>query len=157
MSTKLQTVSDVGPGEGRLSRKDVRSLLGVVRAATRITSQTTAALRGSGVSLRGTDFDALVFLVSEGPMRPAELLRHTVLTDHPATLHGILERLDEAGLVSRSASPEHSRGVVYSATPAGQAAIEAVWATVEREVVHRFAGHFGDDELDQLRDLTARI
>jgi hypothetical protein len=32
-----------------------------------------------------------------------------------------------------------------------------VWSIVERQVAHRFAGHFTEEELAQLEDLTGRI
>lgn len=145
------------PEAGRLQRLDVKGLIGVVKAATAITSQLEAVLRESTLEIRANDFDALVFLVGEGPMRPAELLKYTALTDKPATLHAILARLEASGFVERATHPEHKRGVLYGATPAGEAAIETVWSTVERRVIHRFAGHFSAEELVQLVDLTRRI
>jgi len=140
-----------------MERLDLQGLLGTIAAATAITSHVRAVLRESGVDLLANDFDALVGLVAEGPIRPADLLRHTVLTDSPATLHAILARLEERGFASRTPHPAHKRGLLYDATPEGEAAIDSIWPTVERQVVHRFAGHFSAEELAQLVDLTRRI
>jgi DNA-binding MarR family transcriptional regulator len=145
------------PRRGRLERLDLGALLSTVKAATAITSQLETVLRRSGIGLRANDCDALIFLVVEGPMRPAELLGFTALTESPATLHAILARLEQRGLVERASHPRHKRGVLYVATSDGEAVIDEVWTAIEREVVHRFAGHFSEEELSRLKDLTSRI
>lgn len=145
------------PDADRMGRLDMQALFSTVAAATAITNQVKAVLRESGVRLLANDMDALVFLVSAGPMRPVELLRHTVLTESPATLHAILARLEERGFVSRAPYPDDQRGLLYSATPAGEAVIESISSSIERQVIHRFAGHFSAEELVQLVDLTRRI
>jgi len=143
--------------EADVDRLDGAALLSTVRAATVITSRLERALRESNVALHANDWDALYFLVAQGPMRPAELIRLTVLTESPATLHKILARLEERGLVTRSTHPDHARGVLYAATEDGITTIRSLWSTVERQVVHRFAGHFTDEELELLAGLTRRI
>ncbi len=144
-------------GAPRLGRLDVGALLGVVRAATLIENQLEAALREADIGLRANEWDALVFLGAFGPTRPSALLRHTALCVSPGTLHAVLARLEERGLAGRRPHEQHKRAVVYSTTAAGDATIARAWPIVERLMVHRFAGHFADDELASLAALAERI
>jgi DNA-binding MarR family transcriptional regulator len=138
-------------------RTDAQALLSTVKAAATITSQLEAVLREAGIALRASEYDALVFLVSEGPIRPADLLRQMALTESPATLHAILARLEDRGFAARSEHPEHARGVLYSATEDGAATIRKVWPLVDRHIIRRFGANFSDEELQLLRELTSRI
>jgi DNA-binding MarR family transcriptional regulator len=129
----------------------------MVKATSMMMNQLEAELREVGQGLRTNEWDALVFLAARGPMRPAELLRLTTIAVSPGTLHAILSRLEDRGLVERSPHPRHERGVLYSVTPEGIATIESIWPTVERHLVRRFAVLYTDDELEQLDELTSRI
>ena len=148
---------DLRPDEGRFARSDLGALIGVVKAATTIAAELESELRESGVGLRANEFDALVFLTAQGPMRPSELIRLSALCASAATLHAVLSRLEDRGLVERGPHPDHERGVLYGVTAEGAATIESVWPAVERHIVNRFAGHFSAEELAQLVHLTGRI
>ena len=141
----------------RFERLDVTALLSMVKAATTIENQLEAVLRESGSDMRANEWDALILLGAYGPMRPSELLRHTALSVSPGTLHAILGRLEDRGFIARTPHPNHRRGVIHGITAEGLAAIEDLWPAVERHIVHRFAGHFSDDELRNLRDLGDRM
>ena len=149
--------NDTGPDAPRMGRLDVTALLGVVKAGTLIENQTDAALREAGIGLRANEWDALVFIGSHGPLRPSELLRHTTLCVSPGTLHAVLARLEDRDLVERRGHPQSRRAVIYAITPAGEAIVAEGWPILERLIVHRFAGHFDDDELAALASLADRI
>ncbi|MGW4487583.1 MarR family transcriptional regulator [Amycolatopsis sp. NPDC004368] len=59
---------------------------------------------GNRVELRDADWTCLDFINRHGPLSPTELARRTGL--HPATLTGILDRLQKAGWVVRERDPE---------------------------------------------------
>lgn len=154
--TRAGAPPPIPPG-ANLERLDGNALLSTVKAATVITDNLEAVLRDSGSGLHANDWDALALLVAVGPMRPAELLRLTALTNRPATLHKILNRLETRGWVSRAQHPEHASGVVYAATDEGHATVARLFPIIEAQVIKRFAGHYSTEELATLSDLTARL
>ena len=85
--------------------------------------------------LRTIDLDCLDLLARHGPLSPSALARRTGL--HPATVTGILDRLERAGWVARDRDPADRRAVVIR--PLG---------TRARELVQLYAGMNGAmDEL----------
>ncbi len=140
-----------------LSRQDMRAMLDMVRAATLMENQLDAELRDADVRLRTNEWDALVHLAARGPLRPSELLRMTTLCVSPGTLHGVLARLEERGLVAREPHPDNGRAVLHRVTDDGLALVERWLPTFSRRVVGRFAASFTDEEMDQLAELASRI
>ncbi|MQA98307.1 MAG: MarR family transcriptional regulator [Streptosporangiales bacterium] len=59
---------------------------------------------GARVELRDVDFDCLEVLNRHGPLSPTALARRAGL--HPATMTGVLDRLQRGGWVARERSPE---------------------------------------------------
>ncbi len=62
----------------------------------------------------------------------------TLLHLHPSTLTGILQRLDEQGLISREADPEDRRRTVLELTRRGMTASRTRGGTVEGAVATAF-------------------
>ena len=97
------------------------------------------------VELREVDLGCLDLLAREGPMSPSALAKAAQL--HPATLTGILDRLEQNGWVERRRDPQDRRGVLVHAM--GNRA---------RELVANYAGM--NSAIDKicasydLRDLT---
>ncbi|WP_030517781.1 MarR family winged helix-turn-helix transcriptional regulator [Nocardia sp. NRRL WC-3656] len=60
----------------------------------------------SKVELKDADWTCLDLLNGQGPMSPTDLARRTGL--HPATLTGVLDRLERGGWVVRERDPEYS-------------------------------------------------
>jgi DNA-binding MarR family transcriptional regulator len=67
------------------------------------------------LDLRDTDLDCLDLVVRHGPLSPSELARRAGL--HPATMTGVLDRLERRGWVSRERDPAAAdrRGVTVRA------------------------------------------
>jgi DNA-binding MarR family transcriptional regulator len=59
---------------------------------------------GAQLDLKDVDIDCLELITRHGPMSPSALSRRTGL--HPATITGILDRLQRGGWVTRERDPE---------------------------------------------------
>ena len=68
---------------------------------------------GARLDLKGTDLECLDLITRYGPLSPSALARRAGL--HPATLTGILDRLERGGWIERGRDPSDRRGVVVQA------------------------------------------
>ena len=132
-------------------------MLGVLAAASAVTSQTEEVLRGAGADIRGNEWDVLVALASFGPMRPSEVLRRSPMATNAPTVHAIIARLESRGLVEKRPHPGASRGVLVSLSSEGLELVEWMSPVLERKIINGFAGHFSEDELETIASLMGRI
>jgi DNA-binding MarR family transcriptional regulator len=65
---------------------------------------------GGRLDLRGSDLECLDLIGQHGPVSPTALARLAGV--HPATLTGVLDRLERSGWVSRERDPADRRGVL---------------------------------------------
>jgi len=147
--------------EGRLDRDrfagyDLRALISVLRAATRIELEGDAVLRRAGAGFRLVELDILAYVYVLGPLRPSELLNTVSMSASAPTIHAIISRLEKRGLVERAPHPDDSRGVLVSITDAGRDAIHDTFPLIERKVINRFAAHFSSEELVTIAGLLER-
>jgi DNA-binding MarR family transcriptional regulator len=59
---------------------------------------------GTRLDLRDTDLECLDLIARHGPVSPSALARRAAL--HPATMTGILDRLERGGWISRDRDPD---------------------------------------------------
>jgi DNA-binding MarR family transcriptional regulator len=98
------------PGRERrgLSRAIKESLRDVGAQLSRLSHEV-----GGRLDIRASDLECLDHINREGPMSPTSLARLT--GQHPATLTGILDRLESGGWIARDRDPGDRRGVVIRA------------------------------------------
>ena len=68
---------------------------------------------GGRLDLKASDLESLDVIDREGPLSPTALARRT--GQHPATLTGILDRLEDGGWIVRDRDTADRRGVVVKA------------------------------------------
>jgi DNA-binding MarR family transcriptional regulator len=111
-------------------RRSRRRLANVVKESLRDLRNQLSVLNhhvSAQVELKDVDLDCLELVSRHGPLSPSELARRTGL--HPATMTGVLDRLERGGWVVRERLPSDRRAVSIRALPDRAA-----------EIVHRYAG-----------------
>src|SRR4030088_309694 len=68
---------------------------------------------GAQLELKEVDIDCLDLVARYGPLSPSALARRAGL--HPATMTGVLDRLEQGGWVARERDPSDRRAVVVRA------------------------------------------
>jgi DNA-binding MarR family transcriptional regulator len=108
---------------------------------------------GARVELRDVDLDCLDLISRYGPLSPSALARRAGL--HPATMTGILDRLERAGWVSRDRDPSDRRAVVVRALRDRGAELFRLYGGMNTSIDQICAG-YGDDQLELLADFLRR-
>ncbi len=110
---------------------------------------------GSRLELRDVDLDCLDLVSRHGPLSPSALARRAGL--HPATMTGILDRLQRAGWVTRErdAGSTDRRAVAVRARRERSAELFDLFAGMNSAMDEICAG-YRDSELDLLADFLHR-
>jgi DNA-binding MarR family transcriptional regulator len=105
---RVAAAEAAGRERRRLSRAIKDSLRDVGAQLSRLNHEV-----GGRVNIRTSDLECLDHIGREGPLSPTSLARLT--GQHPATLTGILDRLERDGWIARDRDPDDRRGVVVRA------------------------------------------
>ena len=105
MHTKPQDGPEAQRSRGRLKSSIRDSLRELTIQLAMLNRQV-----GAHLDLRDVDLDCLNLLDRRGSLSPKELAQQTGV--HPATLTGILDRLERDGWVARDRDPADRRGVL---------------------------------------------
>lgn len=108
---------------------------------------------GAHVDLKDVDFDCVDLVARYGPLSPSALARRAGL--HPATMTGILDRLERGGWVVRERDPADRRSVVVKALRERNAELFGLFSGMNASMDDIFAG-YGDAELDLIADFIRR-
>jgi DNA-binding MarR family transcriptional regulator len=95
------------------ARRRHKRLSGAIKQSLRALRVQLALLNlhvGAHLDLKDVDLDCLDLIASLGPLSPSVLARRAGL--HPATVTGILDRLERGGWVARERDPSDRRAVV---------------------------------------------
>jgi DNA-binding MarR family transcriptional regulator len=108
---------------------------------------------GAHVDLKDVDFDCLDVISRHGPLSPSALARRAGL--HPATMTGILDRLERAGWVARERDPSDRRAVVVRALRDRSKEVFRLYSGMNTSMDDICAG-YGETELELLADFLRR-
>jgi len=108
---------------------------------------------GAHVALNDVDLSCLDLITRQGPLSPSTLARRAGL--HPATMTGILDRLERDGWVTRDRDPSDRRAVVIRVRRDRGAEMFRLYAGMNASLDRICAG-YGDTELELLADFLRR-
>jgi DNA-binding MarR family transcriptional regulator len=133
---------------GKLNREIRESLREMAVQLSLLNHQVSGRL-----DLKGTDLECLDLIVRRGPLSPGELARRAGL--HPATLTGILDRLERGGWIVRERDPADRRGVTVRSLRERNAEVFRLYSGMNA-AMDRICGGYGDDELELLAGFLRR-
>ena len=101
-------------------------------------------------------YDVLLELERAGAagLRQREIEKHTLLERY--NVSRLVDRLCDAGLVTRKPADDDARGAVVVITNAGQDMRKAMWPVYRQAVEDEIAMKLGDEELETLARLLER-
>ena len=108
---------------------------------------------GAHVDLKDVDVDCLDLINRHGPLSPSALARRAGL--HPATMTGILDRLERGGWVARDRDPSDRRAVVVRALRDRNAELIGLYSGMNTSM-DQICAEYGDTELELLADFLRR-
>jgi DNA-binding MarR family transcriptional regulator len=108
---------------------------------------------GEQLDLKDVDLGCLDLVARGGPMSPSALARGAGL--HPATMTGILDRLERAGWVVRERDPDDRRAVLVRALRERAGQILTLYAGMNSALDQICAG-YSEAELEVLADFLRR-
>lgn len=150
-------MSSVTSSGGEATRnRDRRRLTSTIKESLRALSIQLALLNhqvGTRVNLRHVDLGCLDLVNRHGPLSPGALARRAGL--HPATMTGILDRLERGGWVTRERDPSDRRAVVVRARRDRNTELFALYSGMN-DLMDQLCAGYSEDELRLLADFVGR-
>jgi DNA-binding MarR family transcriptional regulator len=108
---------------------------------------------GTHLDLKDIDLDCLDLVSRHGPLSPTALARSAGL--HPATMTGILDRLERAGWIARERDPADRRAVTVRALPDRGREVYQLYAGMNG-AMDDLCAEYDDEQLRILADFLRR-
>jgi DNA-binding MarR family transcriptional regulator len=139
-------------GTGRARRRRISEIKDALRELNNQLSLLNYHV-GARVELKDVDLDCLDLVARHGPLTPSAIARRAGL--HPATMTGILDRLERGGWVSRERDPSDRRAVLVRARRERGAELFALYSGMSNAMDGLLAG-YDEGQLDLLADFLRR-
>jgi DNA-binding MarR family transcriptional regulator len=139
-----------------MSARDRRRTTVTIKASLRELSNQISLLNrqvGARVELKDIDLDCLDFISQVGPITPSALARRSGL--HPATVTGIIDRLEKSGWIAREQDPSDRRGTLLRALPERTGELFQLYSGMNAEVDELCAG-FDETQLGVIAQFLGR-
>jgi len=108
---------------------------------------------GAQVGLNDVDLDCLDLVARHGPLSPSALAQRAAL--HPATITGILARLEKGGWVARERDPSDRRAVLVRVLRDRSAELVRLYGGMNSSM-SEICVRYGDAELAAIADFLVR-
>ncbi len=142
-------------GAGTPGRADLELAFATAMRRTGSLMQLMGQAAADRIGINATDLNCLNILSFSGHMTAGELARATGLTT--ASITGVIDRLEEAGYVSRERDPSDRRRVVVTlALDQAMRNVASVFLPVLRDW-REMAARYSDDELRLIVDFYGRM
>lgn len=109
---------------------------------------------GAGVGVRDTDFDCLDLISIHGPLGPSSLARLAAV--RPATMTGILDRLERDGWIVRDRDTDDRRAVLIRVLPDRDVEVLALYSGMN-SLLDRICSDYDDAQLDTITAFLRRV
>jgi DNA-binding MarR family transcriptional regulator len=105
------------------------------------------------VELKDSDLDALDLISRVGPISPGAFARQAGL--HPATVTGIIDRLERSGWIAREQDPTDRRGTLVRALPERAGELFQLYSGMNGSVDELCAG-YDEQQLATIADFLSK-
>jgi DNA-binding MarR family transcriptional regulator len=128
----------------------------LIRARDKLVRNVEATAKAKGLPPLGW-YDVLLELSRDGgrKLRPVELEKELLVAQY--NLSRLLDRMEEAGFIERTACPVDGRGQMVALTPEGRVMQKRMWPTLRAAVEEHVAPNLSDREVEQLARLLGAI
>ena len=148
----MENMPTSGPGTARRRRRLTRAIKESLRELSNQLSLLNHHV-SAHIDLNDTDLDLLELINRHGPLSPSALTRRAGL--HPATITGILDRLERGSWVVREREPTDRRAVIVRALRDRNAELFRLYSGMNTAMDQLCAG-YNDDQLQLLADFLHR-
>jgi DNA-binding MarR family transcriptional regulator len=104
--------------------------------------------------LKDVELDCLDLIAKQGPLSPSVLARQMGL--HPATMTGILDRLERGGWLTRERDPSDRRGVVVQIVGGRNAALLRHYSAMN-SAIDQICADYSESELKLVVGFLRRV
>jgi DNA-binding MarR family transcriptional regulator len=145
------TESGAGPSRQRLTRAIKDALRDLGSELSRLNQSV-----GGRLDLKATDLECLDLITRHGPLSPSALAKRAGL--HPATMTGVLDRLERGGWIARDRDPADRRGVLIRAQRGRGAQVLRLYLVDSgmNAALDEICAQYSGDELDVIAGFLRR-